>query len=612
MESVNDTQLDAQIRHQIMVLRLRNGIVTRMLNVLDRADADAIGRLVTRLQRIENRGFDLGPATTERLERVIVAIQNTRAEVVANAGELLTSELEDFLRFELTWQTGLLEGAVSEIGLDVVSPTIARVRAAAFSRPFQTRLLRDWVRDLGANDRRRIRHAIQDGVIEGLTTPQIARSVQNELGTTRRHATTIARTATNHVANAARREVGAANADIIKGVRYVATLDSRTTPICQALDGRIFPVDSGPRPPQHHQCLSGDSFVSAIGGITAASKRRFNGYGFRIVTSSGRELTATPNHPILTRTGWQSAGSLTVGSNVACVVDQARFSVVMDHQDPEAPIQDIASAFLNSSEVRSMPVPTTAKDFHGDGVDGEIAIISTNRFLRDGRQANGIDVLRLYRRRMRDCFLSALGNAASMLLCLTLPPDRRVSGFGQLPSLLGRGSIHSRLLLGAAPPESYPALFEDSFNGPWADAEQFSDAAHADAAGVGFEDIVSIERKFLHTVYNLETESHLYTSNGIINHNCRSTITYVLKGVPGSTGTRASFDGQVPSDLTYDQWLRRQPREFVEGVLGRTRARLYLDGNLSVTRFVDRSGDQYTLAELRRRDPDAFRLAEVS
>ena len=346
MESVNDTQLDAQIRHQIMVLRLRNGIVTRMLNVLDRADADAIGRLVTRLQRIEDRGFDLGPATTERLERVIVAIQNTRAEVVANAGELLTSELEDFLRFELTWQTGLLEGAVSEIGLDVVSPTIARVRAAAFSRPFQTRLLRDWVRDLGANDRRRLRHAIQDGVIEGLTTPQIARSVQNELGTTRRHATTIARTATNHVANAARREVGAANADIIKGVRYVATLDSRTTPICQALDGQVFPVDSGPRPPQHLQC--------------------------------------------------------------------------------------------------------------------------------------------------------------------------------------------------------------------------------------------------------------------------RSTITYVLKGVPGNTGTRAAFDGQVPSDLTYDQWLRRQPREFVEGVLGKTRARLYLDGNLSVTRFVDRSGDEYTLAELRRRDPDAFRLAEVS
>lgn len=277
MANINDEVLDQELRHAVEVLRLREGIVGRILAVLDRADADAIGRLVVRLQRIEERGFDLGPETTRRLERVIVDIQNTRARVVASAGENLTSELEEFLGYELEFQTGVVEGAVTRVGLDVTSPTISRARAAAFSKPFETRLLRDWVRDLGANDKRRLRSAIQNGFIEGLTTPQIARSVQNEIDVTRRHATTITRSALSHTANAARSEVGRANADLVKGVQYIATLDSRTTLRCASLDKRVFPVDSGPRPPQHHQCRSVTTFVLKGVSGTVGTRASFNG-----------------------------------------------------------------------------------------------------------------------------------------------------------------------------------------------------------------------------------------------------------------------------------------------------------------------------------------------
>ena len=37
---------------------------------------------------------------------------------------------------------------------------------------------------------------------------------------------------------------------------YVAVLDNKTTPICMSLHGNRYPIDEGPRPPQHYNCRS--------------------------------------------------------------------------------------------------------------------------------------------------------------------------------------------------------------------------------------------------------------------------------------------------------------------------------------------------------------------
>jgi len=44
------------------------------------------------------------------------------------------------------------------------------------------------------------------------------------------------------------------NDDVIVGVQILATLDDRTTPICQGLDGRIFKAGEAPMPPYHIGC----------------------------------------------------------------------------------------------------------------------------------------------------------------------------------------------------------------------------------------------------------------------------------------------------------------------------------------------------------------------
>jgi hypothetical protein len=66
----------------------------------------------------------------------------------------------------------------------------------------------------------------------------------------------LVRTSINQVANSASMAVYEANQDISKKYRYIATLDSRTSSICAALDNREFPYGKGPTPPQHFNCRS--------------------------------------------------------------------------------------------------------------------------------------------------------------------------------------------------------------------------------------------------------------------------------------------------------------------------------------------------------------------
>ena len=66
----------------------------------------------------------------------------------------------------------------------------------------------------------------------------------------------LVRTSINQVANAASQQVYEANQDITKKYRYVATLDTRTSSICRALDGKEFEYGKGPTPPQHFNCRS--------------------------------------------------------------------------------------------------------------------------------------------------------------------------------------------------------------------------------------------------------------------------------------------------------------------------------------------------------------------
>ena len=110
---------------------------------------------------------------------------------------------------------------------------------------------------------------------------------------------TLVRTSINQVANAASQQVYEANQDITKKYRYVATLDTRTSAICRALDGREFEYGKGPKPPQHFNCRSTTVAVVDYEGLgfdpPPAGKRAAAGGMVPADTSYGQWLARPEN-----------------------------------------------------------------------------------------------------------------------------------------------------------------------------------------------------------------------------------------------------------------------------------------------------------------------------
>lgn len=87
--------------------------------------------------------------------------------------------------------------------------------------------------------------------------------------------------------------------------------------------------------------------------------------------------------------------------------------------------------------------------------------------------------------------------------------------------------------------------------------------------------------------------------------NCRSTIVPLTQLDEDRTGqTRASAFGPVPADLTFDDWLKSQPKELVDDVLGVGRAELWRDKKITLSQLVDGRGKPLTLSELRTKYAD--------
>jgi SPP1 gp7 family putative phage head morphogenesis protein len=131
-------------------------------------------------------------------------------------------------------------------------------------------------RGIAVDQAERFAQVVRSGLLTGETTPSIAKRLIGNLqfgeeartvkqliaaggqstAVANNQVMALVRTSINQVANTASQQVYEANQDITKKYRYVATLDTRTSSICRALDGREFSYGQGPMPPQHFNCRS--------------------------------------------------------------------------------------------------------------------------------------------------------------------------------------------------------------------------------------------------------------------------------------------------------------------------------------------------------------------
>lgn len=247
-------------RHQVYLERLKSGEANQFAAFLLEMDRSIRRRL---------GAANMTDFTRARLERLLAATERDLQKILDRYYDQLSGNLIELAQYEAGFEARSLEQVVR--GFEVVIPAEAQVIAAVTTRPLSVRgpdggkLLEPFIRDWSANEVKRVSGAIRQGFYEGQTTAQILQAVRGTkanqyrdgiLSIVNRDAEAIVRTAVQHAASQARQLTWERNADLVQGVRWVSTLDSRTTQQCRSLDGRVFPIDKGPRPPIHIRCRS--------------------------------------------------------------------------------------------------------------------------------------------------------------------------------------------------------------------------------------------------------------------------------------------------------------------------------------------------------------------
>jgi hypothetical protein len=240
MATVNERLQSEAIHHAVDLSHFSNGVVRRIIALLNRVDADLVVQLQLALERMDAQAF-----TVERLDMLLSSVRQLNAQAYQAVATQLAVDLPGLATEESSYHLHLWQ-RVLPAELNVASVVPAQVYAAAMARPFQGRLLREWTQSIEAQRMARLRDAVRMGVVEGQTTAQIVQKVRGTralkftdglLDIDRRHAESVVRTAINHVAAVARNEFHAANDDIIKAVKWSSTLDSRTSALCRVRDG---------------------------------------------------------------------------------------------------------------------------------------------------------------------------------------------------------------------------------------------------------------------------------------------------------------------------------------------------------------------------------------
>jgi len=207
--------------------------------------------------------------TTTRLEKLNANIEQDLRDINKKVYEQFKTQAKDLASYEAEFEVKSLEKLVEH---SFVLPSTTQLNSAVFNTPLaqiegvtKGKILESFFKDFDDSVVSKIQGSIISGYYTGLTNSQIVRSIigtkkmnfmDGDFAKKRRHMEAVVRTGLQHAANQARQETWNNNKDIIKGVLWLATLDTRTTITCQALDQKVFPVDSGPRPPAHVNCRS--------------------------------------------------------------------------------------------------------------------------------------------------------------------------------------------------------------------------------------------------------------------------------------------------------------------------------------------------------------------
>jgi SPP1 gp7 family putative phage head morphogenesis protein len=299
--------MEALYRNAIDLNRFSNSVARRIINAYNDIIIDSVNQLRT----IDDLA---APVKAARLRGILAQLKDSLATWAGDSTELTARELQGIAELQSEFVADQLRKALpvgvrDAVNTVEISPQFAQsvvttdptqlnvvalsddlfaavqgapatfsltaAQGATITLP-NGEVVSKAFRGIAVDQAERFSQVVRQGLLTGEPTPAIAkRLIGNlEFGERARNVrqlvaaggqatavadnqiATLVRTSINQVANSASQQVYEANQDITKKYRYVATLDTRTSAICRALDGQEFPYGRGPTPPQHFNCRS--------------------------------------------------------------------------------------------------------------------------------------------------------------------------------------------------------------------------------------------------------------------------------------------------------------------------------------------------------------------
>lgn len=273
---------------------------------------------------------------------------------------------------------------------------------------------------------------------------------------------------------------------------------------------------------------------------TWRSRLEYRGDVLSITTASGKNLTGTPNHPVLTPLGWRRLDELHPGDQVISHDGQQRYAgVVPDDVQMPALIEEAGEA-----RAPLLLAGPTRRDLDQSATYREVrAVLPHDDLLPELNTPLGEP--------LRDLLLVGAVRPGSPLLGLhDLAPDldrsgatgTRVGGLKHRGTLLGGGELppqaHGLTALRGqdfrvhgvqAPLETVPLRAgldarpaQVVADRPIADAEGGAELLRALSGQVAADEVLTVgRREFRGHVWDLSTGPAWFVANGIVTHNCR-------------------------------------------------------------------------------------------
>ena len=254
-DGANEIIADLVTRHAIDLLRVEAGqrkAIRRLLTELE-------GDLVAQLAKIDPTGVARQSAKAARLEKLLEQVKGTIRASYRGASTQLIGELRELADIE----AGFAARAINQgLGIELATATLTRAQAAALVGDIlvQGAPVADWWSRQAGDTLERFTDAMRLGMAQGDTSAQLIQRIRGGtrngepvmgfMDISRRNADSLVRSATQAVSASARDQTYTANADILKGVMWMATLDSRTTLQCATRDRLLYTVE-GKEPIDH-------------------------------------------------------------------------------------------------------------------------------------------------------------------------------------------------------------------------------------------------------------------------------------------------------------------------------------------------------------------------